>query len=139
LKGRLDLIDRIKVAANSFVFVGDFVVTGDKLPLKVRLNLNHKTVVLQVSLKIVDGSLNDSSVRQEVIQKLLLTAVNFFTDWNDSFLLESDQRLVQSFVNLFFETFLLWEIDSFGQKLFFDDFGCINVSKSPGMVLMIDL
>jgi hypothetical protein len=25
------------------------------------------------------------------------------------------------------------------QKLFFDDFGRINVSKSPGMVLMIDL
>jgi metal-dependent HD superfamily phosphatase/phosphodiesterase len=91
LKRRLNLIDSIKVASNSFIFVGDFVVTGDKLPLKVRLNLNNKTVVFQISLKVVNGGFDNSPVRQEVIQEFLLATVNFFADWNDSFLLESDQ------------------------------------------------
>ena len=138
LKRRLNLIDSIKVATNSFIFVGDFVVTGDKLPLKVRLNLNNKTVVFQISLKVVNGGFDNSPVRQEVIQEFLLATVNFFADWNDSFLLESDQWLVQSFINLFFETFFLGGVDCFGQKLLFDDFGSINVSKTAWMILVID-
>ena len=63
LKRRLYLIGWVKIAADSFVLVGDLVVTCNKLPFKVRLNLYHETVVLQIALEVVYGGLNDSSVR----------------------------------------------------------------------------
>lgn len=48
LNGRLHLTTRVVIASNSPVLVSYLIIAGDKLPLKVRLNLHHKAMILQV-------------------------------------------------------------------------------------------
>ena len=88
------MIGGVKITADSFVFIGDFVVTGKKLPFEVRLNLNNKAMIFEVSLKIVNGGLNDPTIRQEMVEVLFLRMVDLLADGNDSLLLEFYQGLV---------------------------------------------
>lgn len=46
--------------------------------------------------------------------------------------------MVQFLINLFLEDFVFRRGGSFGEKLIFDDFGCVDVGKATGVILMID-
>lgn len=106
LDGRLHGVGRIVVASDGFIFVCNFIKTGNKFPLEIRLNLNDKAMVLEVRLKIIDGGFYDSTICQKMIQKLFLRSVHFFVDRDDPFLFECYQTFVKFWVNFLFQTFL---------------------------------
>jgi hypothetical protein len=95
LDGRLHGVGRIVVASNGFILVCNFIKTGKKFPLKIWFNLNYKTMVFEVGLKIINGGFYDSTICQKMIQELFLRSVYFFVDRDDPFLFECYQTFVK--------------------------------------------
>jgi hypothetical protein len=95
LDGRLHGVGRIVVASNGFILVCNFIKTGKKFPLEIWFNLNYKTMVFEVGLKIINGGFYDSTICQKMIQELFLRSVYFFVDRDDPFLFECYQTFVK--------------------------------------------
>lgn len=82
------------------MFVGDFVVSGEKVPLASGLQINRIASVLKFAFEVVDGCLYDAASSEVILEVFGLTAISSFVNSDDAVLLIDDENILQGAVDL---------------------------------------
>lgn len=142
LNRRLDA-SWVEVRSHSLVFVGNFIVIADKLPLSIRLNVDSEAGILKIWFKVIDGGFNNASSRVEISQVIGLAGVTFLVYWHNSFLLVRDQNVLKNVVDFLTILLLLVGFDVlftyFLEEAFAYHFRDVDVSNSSRVMLVINL
>lgn len=142
LNRRLDA-SWVEVRCHSPVFVGNFIIIADKLPLSIRFNVDSKASILKIWFEVIDGGFNNASPRVEISQVIGLAGVTFLVYWNDSVLFVRDQNVLEDVVDFLTILLLLVGFDVlfayFLEEVFAYHFRDVDVSDSSRVMLVINL